>query len=114
MSTEKDNTYEVKSDSTTSSDVIPTPDDAEKPAVEGEDNGEPVYPTGLPLALVMFSVTLAVFLVSLDNTIIATAIPKITDQFNSIGDVGWYGSSYLLATCSLQLFYGKYVRPPLM
>ncbi|KAF3404136.1 Efflux pump roqT, partial [Talaromyces pinophilus] len=26
------------------------------------------------------------------NSIIATAIPKITDQFNSLDDVGWYGS----------------------
>lgn len=28
----------------------------------------------------------------IDNSIIATAIPKITDQFHSLGDVGWYGS----------------------
>jgi hypothetical protein len=28
----------------------------------------------------------------LDNSIIATAIPKITDQFHSLEDVGWYGS----------------------
>ena len=44
---------------------------------------------------------------ALDNTIIATAIPRITDQFNSIGDVGWYGSAYLLTTCAFQLFFGK-------
>jgi len=35
--------------------------------------------------------------------IIATAIPKITDEFpGSIQDVGWYGSAYLL-TVSLAL-----------
>jgi hypothetical protein len=27
-----------------------------------------------------------------DNSIIATAIPKITDKFHSLEDVGWYGS----------------------
>ena len=27
-----------------------------------------------------------------DNTIIATAIPKITDHFQALDDVGWYGS----------------------
>ena len=27
-----------------------------------------------------------------DNTIIATAIPKITDHFKALDDVGWYGS----------------------
>lgn len=42
-----------------------------------------------------------------DNTIIATAIPKITDQFKALNDVGWYGSAYLLTTCATQLIYGK-------
>lgn len=30
-------------------------------------------------------------LIGIDNTIIATAIPKITSVFDSLGDVGWYG-----------------------
>lgn len=33
-------------------------------------------------------------------------MPK-TDEFQSLNDIGWYGSAYLLTTCSLQLFYGK-------
>ena len=37
----------------------------------------------------------------------ATAIPKITAQFNSIEDVGWYGSGYLLPSCALTLMFGK-------
>lgn len=65
------------------------------------------YPTGLRLGLLTLALCLSVFLMALDNTIIATAIPKITDQFNSLGDVGWYGSSYLLTTASFQLFFGK-------
>nr|XP_036575993.1 efflux pump antibiotic resistance [Colletotrichum truncatum]KAF6782664.1 efflux pump antibiotic resistance [Colletotrichum truncatum] len=44
---------------------------------------------------------------ALDNSIISTAIPRITDEFNSLNDVGWYGSAYLLTTASLQLLYGK-------
>lgn len=40
-------------------------------------------------------------------TIPATAIPRITTVFNSLGDVGWYGSSYLLFTTSLQPSFGK-------
>ena len=35
------------------------------------------------------------------------AIPKITDEFNSLPDVGWYGSAYTLAACSFQLLLGK-------
>ncbi|KAJ7062872.1 major facilitator superfamily domain-containing protein [Mycena amicta] len=64
-------------------------------------------PTRLQLALVTFALCLSVFLVALDNTIIATAIPKITDEFQSLDDVGWYASAYLLTSASFQLFFGK-------
>ena len=72
-----------------------------------EDGDEIIYPSGLKFALITLALCLSVFLVALDNTIIATAIPKITDHFNSLSDVGWYGSAYLLTTCALQLFFGK-------
>lgn len=42
-----------------------------------------------------------------DNTIIATAIPKITAEFDSLGDMGWYGSAYMLTTCAVTLIFGK-------
>jgi MFS family permease len=35
------------------------------------------------------------------------AIPQITNDFNSLPDVGWYGSAYLLTCCSFQLLCGK-------
>lgn len=53
---------------------------------------EPDYPTGAKLGIIIASLCLSVFLMALDNTIIATAIPKITDKFNALDDVGWYGS----------------------
>ena len=34
-------------------------------------------------------------------------MPAITDEFHSLGDVGWYGSAYLLTSCAFQLFFGK-------
>jgi MFS family permease len=37
----------------------------------------------------------------------ATAIPRITDEFNSLADIGWYGSAYQLTSCSLTLTFGK-------
>lgn len=69
---------------------------------------EPQYPSGAKLAIITISLCLSVLLMALDNTIIATAIPRITDQFNSLDDVGWYGSSYLLTTCAFQLLFGKF------
>ncbi|KAJ6615512.1 major facilitator superfamily domain-containing protein [Mycena sp. CBHHK59/15] len=69
---------------------------------------EPEYPTGVRLGLLTFALAISVFLVALDNTIIATAIPKITDHFNSLNDVGWYGSAYLLTSASFQLLWGRF------
>lgn len=37
-----------------------------------------------------------------DNTIIATAIPKITDHFHSLSDVGWYG--YVFTSTEVYIF----------
>ncbi|KAI3323299.1 putative MFS aflatoxin efflux pump [Xylariaceae sp. AK1471] len=65
------------------------------------------YPTGLRLALVLSSLYITIFLISLDRLIITTAIPAITDEFNSLPDVGWYGSAYLLTSCAFQLLFGK-------
>ncbi|XXH05441.1 hypothetical protein Hte_011868 [Hypoxylon texense] len=57
--------------------------------------------------MVLVSVFLSMFLVALDRTIISTAIPQITDDFNALADVGWYGSAYLLTFASFQLLFGK-------
>jgi len=68
---------------------------------------DPSYPTGAKLAIIVCALELAVLCVALDNTIIATAIPKITDNFHALDDVGWYGSAYLLTLCAFQLFFGR-------
>ncbi|KAI0533267.1 major facilitator superfamily domain-containing protein [Xylaria digitata] len=68
------------------------------------------YPTGLRLALVLSSVYISLFLVSLDRLIVTTAIPAITNEFDSLPDVGWYGSAYLLTSCAFQLLFGKLYR----
>ncbi|CAK5276004.1 unnamed protein product [Mycena citricolor] len=65
------------------------------------------YLSGAKLIVLMFALGLSVFLVALDNTIIDTAVPSITDTFHSLSDVGWYSSSYLLTTASTQLLFGK-------
>ncbi|EPS40137.1 hypothetical protein H072_6052 [Dactylellina haptotyla CBS 200.50] len=74
-------------------------------AEEVEDESK--YPGNVTLAILTIGLCLSIFVVALDNSIIATAIPSITTQFGSIGDVGWYGSSYLLTQTSLQPVFGK-------
>lgn len=80
-----------------------------------ESDYDPKYPQGIKLAIIVASLAISVFLCALvrremdraltptsrllgmpghqDETIITTAIPKITDEFKSIQDVGWYGSA---------------------
>ncbi|PYH99749.1 MFS general substrate transporter [Aspergillus ellipticus CBS 707.79] len=68
---------------------------------------DPEYPSTLRLTLIILALFLAVFLTALDQTIIGTAIPKMTDQFHSVDDVGWYGSAYYLTSTALQPAYGR-------
>ena len=72
-----------------------------------QETKPPEYISGLPLRLVILSLFLVTFLTFLDTSIIATAIPRITDDFHSLPDVGWYGSAYQLASASLQPLTGK-------
>jgi hypothetical protein len=72
-----------------------------------KDDEDIDYPKGLRLALLLLSVFVSMFLVALDRLIISTAIPQITDEFQSLQDVGWYGSAFLLTQCCFQLMFGK-------
>lgn len=86
----------------------PPPFASQGSPTKGDDAAdEPQYPTGAHLWLIILSLCLSVFLVALDQTIIAPALGTITTQFNSLTDVGWYGSAYLLTTTALQPLYGN-------
>lgn len=43
----------------------------------------------------------------ISQTIVATAIPKITDQFHSVSQIGWYGSAFFLTVASFTSPWGK-------
>ncbi|KAI1381964.1 MFS general substrate transporter [Hypoxylon crocopeplum] len=82
--------------------------DVEKASRELVDEAEENFkPKTLKFWSVMLSIYLALFLVALDRTIIGTAIPQITQEFNSLGDIGWYGSAYQLTTAASQLVFGR-------
>jgi hypothetical protein len=71
--------------------VSQEPDDMDQ---EKSSNEQPnvdtfEYPQGPKLVIIIAALCLAVFLVALDQTIISTAIPKITDTFHSVDDIGW-------------------------
>ncbi|KAG5981239.1 hypothetical protein E4U55_003150 [Claviceps digitariae] len=85
------------------SDVVATDGTSDSHAADDDEE----YPASWKLGLITVALCLSVFCMALDNTIIATAIPRITDQFKALQDVGWYGSAYLLTTCAVQLIFGK-------
>lgn len=79
--------------------------------ISGEEssssNDESQFPPASKVLLIVVAIYLAAFLVALDQTIIGVAIPKITDQFKSLSDIGWYGSAYFLTSTALQPSYGR-------
>jgi MFS family permease len=81
--------------------------DTEKSSNSTAPDDDSQYPGKIKLLVIISSLNLAMFLVGLDNTIISTAIPKITDRFHALDDVGWYASAYLLTNCAFQLMWGK-------
>ncbi|KAE8346875.1 hypothetical protein BDV24DRAFT_147046 [Aspergillus arachidicola] len=73
------------------------------------ENTDTTYLRGIKLYSILSGVMIATFLISLDVSIIATAIPSITSQFHSTTDIGWYGAVYPLTMCSLQPLSGKLI-----
>ena len=65
------------------------------------------YPHAFKLAFIIVALVLSIFLVALDMTIVATAIPRITDEFHSLDQVGWYGSAFFLTLGAFQSTWGK-------
>ncbi|KAK1674095.1 major facilitator superfamily transporter [Colletotrichum godetiae] len=72
-----------------------------------QDAAAEEHPTGASLAIITIGLFLAVLCFGLDRSILGTAIPVITSEFESLPDVAWYGSAYLFTMCSFQLFFGK-------
>lgn len=81
-----------------------TPDDSEQD-LSRIDTAD--YPHGLRLFFIFTALVLSIFLGSLDMTIVATAIPRITDEFHSLDQVGWYGAAFFLTIGAFQSTWGK-------
>ncbi|PWY80824.1 MFS general substrate transporter [Aspergillus sclerotioniger CBS 115572] len=87
----------------------PTLWESNEPADRTSDNThEPEWVEGLALVMVIAGITLVVFLMLLDISIVSTAIPTITNQFHSLDDVAWYGSAYTISSAALQPLTGKF------
>jgi len=76
------------------------------PALEAQHE-EPPQRSKLKIALIMFSLGIAVLLVALDITIVTTALPTIAEHFNSASGYTWVGSAYLIANSAATPIWGK-------
>ncbi|WP_176085042.1 MDR family MFS transporter [Martelella sp. HB161492] len=57
--------------------------------------------------IVFLFLLMAMFLATLDNQIVSTALPTIVGDFGHMERFGWVASAYLLATCAVMPVYGK-------
>jgi hypothetical protein len=62
----------------------------------GQDVSEKHVMSRAKLNTLIFGLGLAIFFMALDMSILATAIPRITEKFKSTDDIGWYASGYML------------------
>ncbi|KIW16860.1 hypothetical protein PV08_04050 [Exophiala spinifera] len=89
---------------TNSSTGVQDVQEGESPA---KNDDEPQYLGPRALTFFMSAILLVVIILTLDQSILATATPKITDQFHTIADIGWYAAAYMICNASLQPLTGK-------
>ncbi|OQE27534.1 hypothetical protein PENSTE_c004G09782 [Penicillium steckii] len=70
-------------------------------AQDSSDQPETRHMHGWALASLTLAFMSICLVLAIDNTILSTAIPQITNDFHSLNDIGWYGSSYLIAQMAL-------------
>jgi EmrB/QacA subfamily drug resistance transporter len=57
--------------------------------------------------ILFFLLLTAMFMATLDNQIVSTALPTIVGEFGHLDRFGWIGSAYLLSLSSVMPVYGK-------
>ena len=85
---------------------IPTEElEIEEPGVPEDDTIS--YPTGTKLWLAITSLAVTSFVSSADVTVIAVAVPSLTNEFHTINDIGWYNAAYMMVIGATGFFFGK-------
>ncbi|KAI0123359.1 major facilitator superfamily transporter, partial [Xylariales sp. AK1849] len=92
---------EIPNEETKSGQITKTSMAEQSPPPERE------YPRGAKFWLIMLSLCFVVILGGLDFSIIGVAVPVMTQEFNTISDVGWYNVAYRLTACSTQFTWGQ-------
>ncbi|KAG9071573.1 hypothetical protein KI688_005785 [Linnemannia hyalina] len=76
--------------------------------LEQQDKPSNHTPTGIRRFLLLLGLFLGCILAALDNTIVATALPQISSDFNAQSQMAWIATAYLLAYTAFQSLYGRF------
>lgn len=68
---------------------------------------EPGTPTHRERRIIVMAMMMPVFMGSIDQSILASALPTIGRVFNDVHDLSWVITSYLIASTALTPLYGK-------
>ncbi|KAF9428981.1 hypothetical protein BGZ94_000265 [Podila epigama] len=77
---------------------------------EGSSVTVPDVPEALPVQLYHKPPTrqFVLIMIALDQIIVSTSIPAITSEYNSLTEVSWLGTAYMLTATAFQPLYGKF------
>ncbi len=92
-------------DHTSEPDPIDTVDPESTLIAEGAPDHDLIH--GGRLGLTMAALMLTMFLAALDQTIVSTALPRITSDLNGLGQLSWVVTAYLLASTASTPIWGK-------
>ncbi|BGP18086.1 hypothetical protein JCM10213_003420 [Rhodosporidiobolus nylandii] len=84
-----------------------TPVPSPAPAVNPLAQDPALILRGRRLAVVFTAMLLALLLIALDQTILATALPRIASDFNAFDKQGWISSAFILTQTAFLLIFGK-------
>ncbi|GAA5886794.1 hypothetical protein JCM6882_005893 [Rhodosporidiobolus microsporus] len=105
------NAADEKGELASPSGAASTSTSAPAPAPAGPPGQDPsLILKGKKLAVVFTAMLLALLLIALDQTILATALPRIASDFNSFDKQGWISSSFILTQTAFILFFGQLLR----
>ncbi|MEI6372224.1 MAG: MDR family MFS transporter [Actinomycetes bacterium] len=76
---------------------------------QAPSDAQPVaeLPTGRSLRLIFTALMMVMFLASLDQTIVSTALPTITSDLGGLSQLSWVVTAYLLASTASTPLWGK-------
>jgi EmrB/QacA subfamily drug resistance transporter len=95
----------MATDRTREPDPIDTPDPEATLIAEGAPDHDLIH--GGRLGLTMAALMLTMFLAALDQTIVSTALPRITSDLNGLSQLSWVVTAYLLASTASTPIWGK-------